>query len=72
MDFKDFLGYVRDSEKPEEQARLDDATKALNSWLAKNEEAKVVNVESIYSSQGSMMGSTEPRFKSLRVWYNIV
>ncbi|WP_158147806.1 hypothetical protein [Vibrio fluvialis] len=72
MQFKDFVGYPYDKEKSEEQARLDDATEVLNDWLTKNEKVKVVNVESIYSSQGTMMGSTEPKFKNLRVWYNVV
>ena len=69
--FKDFVGYPFDREKSEEQSRLDDATDVLNVWLSKNEKIKIVNVESIYSSQGLTMGSTEPNFKSLRLWYTV-
>lgn len=69
--FKDFVGYPFDREKSEEQSRLDDATDVLNDWLFKNEKIKIVNVESIYSSQGLTMGSTEPKFKTLRVWYAV-
>lgn len=72
MQFKDFVGYPYDTEMPEEDAKLDDATKVLNDWLSENKEIHVVNVESIYSNQGSMMGSTEPKFKNLRVWYSVV
>ncbi|ENI4487365.1 hypothetical protein ABXZ88_003237 [Vibrio fluvialis] len=68
MKYKDFVSYPYDTE----QARLDDATADLNVWLTQDERVKVVNVESIYSSEGAMMGSTELKFKNLRVWYNVV
>ncbi|MDS1925677.1 hypothetical protein [Vibrio parahaemolyticus] len=69
INFKDIKGYPSDNDKSEELARLEDATKVLNDWLTKNPEIQIVNIESIYSQSGAMMGSTDSKFSKLRVWY---
>ncbi|EJG1067252.1 hypothetical protein C4G47_RS23430 [Vibrio parahaemolyticus O1] len=69
INFKDITGYPCDSGKSEEISKLEDATQVLNDWLRKNPETQIVNVESIYSQSGAMMGSTDSKFSKLRVWY---
>ncbi|HCE2641708.1 TPA: hypothetical protein NKW13_004373 [Vibrio parahaemolyticus] len=69
INFKDIKGYPCDNDKSEELAKLEDATKVLNDWLIKNPEIQIVNIESIYSHTGAMMGSTDSKFSKLRVWY---
>ncbi|EJE4644433.1 hypothetical protein BKG02_004786 [Vibrio parahaemolyticus] len=69
INFKDIKGYPSNNDKSKELAKLEDATKVLNDWLIKNPEIQIVNIESIYSQTGAMMGSTESEFSKLRVWY---
>ncbi|MCG6438464.1 hypothetical protein [Vibrio parahaemolyticus] len=69
INFEDIIGYPCDNDKTKEVAKLEDATKVLNDWLRENPEIQIVNIESIYSQTGAMMGSTESEFRKLRVWY---
>lgn len=71
IQFKDFVGYPYEKGTTEEQASLTDATTVLNSWLEKNQKVQIVNIESIYKTQGQMMGSGDQKFKNLRVWYTV-
>ncbi|MFW1011701.1 hypothetical protein ACEV93_18555 [Vibrio parahaemolyticus] len=69
INFKDIKGYPSNNDISKELAKLEDATKVLNDWLRENPEIQIVNIESIYSQAGAMMGSTESEFRKLRVWY---
>ncbi|MUK91902.1 hypothetical protein GNP80_05560 [Aliivibrio fischeri] len=69
--FKDFKNNncEESSQTWQQNKVVTEATTKLNEWLENTTTITVINIETIFTSSGSMMGSSSSKFECIRCWF---